>query len=424
MSSPATEPDFSARLHELRGSELQRLSSAAPTVLHGGAAGAWYFRWFEKNYAGTVDRHIGVEAFQVRPDDLPENVEWLRRTLGDMGPVPTGSVDLVFGGQVIEHLWADDVADFLAESHRVLRLGGTIVLDSPNRRVTEAIAWHHPQHTVEFSVDEITELTTLAGFELEQLRGVVLGYDRDRHTFLDLDDERVPWHERARLAAERPEDSFVWWVVAKRTERQPDVARLRELTHKRADDFRARRLRQLTSPLPVHRVTGAVAYVSAPPDYTGPLLMGPNFPLDSGEWHTSFALRTEGAPSDPDSPVARVAAASDSGVVQHADRDVFASDLDPGGAWTSIDLDFTLTEMVMGLEVQAFGLGRAPVSAQVRVDLRRREDVAFTCRHVSEHPSSHASEPRTVEIIAMLSRRAVSKATAAILWMRNSRHSG
>ena len=412
MSSPSAEPDFSVRLHELRGIELQRLRGDARTVLHGGAAAAWYFRWFEENYPGIVERHIGVEAFQERPVDLPANVEWLRRTLGDMGPVPTGSVDLVFGGQVVEHLWPDDVADFLAESHRVLRPGGTLVLDSPNRRVTEAIAWHHPQHTLEFSIDEITQLTTLAGFELEDVRGVVLGYDRVLHSFLGLDDERVPWQERARLAADRPEDSFVWWLVAKRADRKPDAATLRELTHRQAADFRARRLRQLTSPLPIHRVTDSVAHVSAPGDYAGPLLLGPNFPLDAGEWHASFALRSAGGPSDPKSPVARVAVASDSSAVPHAHRDVFAGDLDPGGAWTTIDLDFNLTEMIMGLDVQAFAHGQAPIGAQMVVDLRRREDVALTHRYVRERSPSHAPEPRTVEIIAMLSRRAVSKAKA------------
>ena len=204
------------------GSSCSRLPGDARTVLHGGAAGGWYFGWFEENYPGTVERHIGVEAFQARPADLPQNVDWLQRTLGDMGPVPTGSVDLVFGGQVIEHLWADDVAAFLVESHRVLHSGGALVLDSPNRRVTEAIGWLHPQHTVEFSVDEITALLTLAGFELEDLRGVVLGYDRARHAFLGLDDQSLPWQERALLAAERPEDSFVWWLSATRTDRPPD----------------------------------------------------------------------------------------------------------------------------------------------------------------------------------------------------------
>lgn len=117
---------------------------------------------------------------------------------------------MVFAGQVIEHLWADDVAGFLLESHRALRQDGHLVLESPNRRVTEAIGWHHPQHTAELSVDEATRLLTLAGFEVLDVRGILLGYERERHAL------PPSWEERAQLAEDRPEDSFVWWIVARR----------------------------------------------------------------------------------------------------------------------------------------------------------------------------------------------------------------
>jgi SAM-dependent methyltransferase len=77
------------------------------------------------------------------PDPLPPKVEWLQRNLGDLSPIDDGSVDLVFAGQVIEHLWPEDVAGFLAEAHRVLRPGGFLALDSPNRLVTESSAGHN-----------------------------------------------------------------------------------------------------------------------------------------------------------------------------------------------------------------------------------------------------------------------------------------
>jgi SAM-dependent methyltransferase len=424
-ASPSTDStDFSTRLHELRSAELQRLPRDARTVLHGGAAGGWYFHWFEDNYPGVVQRHIGVEAFLERPTDLPRNVEWLQRTLGDMGPVPTGSVDLVFGGQVIEHLWADDVADFLIESHRVLQPGGIIALDSPNRRVTEAIGWRHPQHTVEFSVDEIVLLIALAGFELEELRGVLLSYDRARHAFLALEDKRMPWEERSRLAADRPEDGFVWWLVARRADVEPNKERLRELTHELADAFRARRMQQLSSPLPVQRATGRVPFVSSPPDYAGPLLHGPDFPLDAGNWRASFALRLADTYAETGLPVAWVEVASDSGTVEHTRREVLARDLDLGGAWTTISVDFSLAEMVMGIELAAFTHGHALVGAQMVVDLRRPADVATATANerASAGRPTHIAEPRTVEIIAMLNRRAVTKAKAAMDWRSGPTH--
>ena len=68
-----------------------------------------------------------------------------------------------------------------------------LVFDSPNRRVTEAIEWRHPEHTAELAVEEIQALLELAGFEVEELRGVLLGYDSSLRAFLDLEDLRVPW---------------------------------------------------------------------------------------------------------------------------------------------------------------------------------------------------------------------------------------
>ena len=416
MSSVPSAPDaidFSARLHELRSIELGRLPRDARTVLHGGAAAAWYFRWFEENYSGTVDRHIGVEAFQERPADLPRNVDWLQRTLGDMGPVPTGSVDLVFGGQVIEHLWSDEVAAFLAESHRVLAPGGMIALDSPNRRVTDAIGWCHPQHTVEFSVDEIVQLTTLAGFALEEVRGVLLGYDRERHAYLGLEDESLPWEQRARLAADRPEDSFVWWVVGRRVDVGPDRERLRALAGERADAFRSRRMQQLSSPLPIQRETGRVPCVSAPPEYQGLLLQSLPCPLDAGDWCASLALRSDG-PASPGTPVAEIVVTSESGAVQRSPRELSAGDLAPAGAWKTVGLSFNLPEMTMGTQLGASSLGGAAISAQMIVDLRRPDDVVARVDGATPSASTHIPEPRTLEILAMLRHRAVAKARAAI----------
>jgi SAM-dependent methyltransferase len=412
-STPAPDSiDFSTRLHELRGNELQGLPENARTVLHGGASGGWYFRWFEENYKGTVERHIGVEAFGERPADVPLNVDWLQRTLGDMGPVPTGSVDLVFAGQVIEHLWPDDVTDFLVESHRVLRRDGIIALDSPNRRVTEAIGWYQPEHTAEFSTDEIAQAITLAGFEIEQLRGVILSYDRARHAFLDLEDQSVPWDKRMALAVDRPEDSFVWWLVARRTDADPDIGALRALIGAQAEAFRSRRLQQLRSDFPIQRDAGHVAHVSSQHKQDGLLVSSRPSPVDSGDWCVSFKLRSEGS-VPPTLTVARFEVTSDSGATRHAQREIVARDLAPDGAWTTVDLRFRLAEMTMGIEIQIVTQGHAQLGAQIHMDLHRPGDVAMSRCH--DDMPKYAPEPRTLEIIGTLGRRAATKAKAAIV---------
>jgi len=192
-------------------------------VLSAGCAGSWYFEWFEERF-GPVRRHIGFEPLAPEPDELPPEVEWIPRTIGSLQPVEDGEVGLVFAGQVIEHVQPNDLIGFLCEAHRVLEPGGQLVLDSPNSRVTRALGWEHPEHVVELAVDEIATIAELAGFGRLSVFGVWLCYDRERHAFLALDprsDSSMVSEDRARLAQERPEDSFIWWLEGRREDRPP-----------------------------------------------------------------------------------------------------------------------------------------------------------------------------------------------------------
>lgn len=403
-----TRPDFSERLHALRGEELRRLPPGASIVLHGGAAERWYFEWFDELYPSEVERHIGVEYFAAEPHDLPPHVTWLRRTLGDISPVGDGAVDLVFGGQVIEHLWPDDVAGFLTESHRVLAPGGTLVLDSPNRRVTEEIRWRHPQHTCELTVSEAVELVWLAGFEVESVRGVVLGYDSDRHVFLGLDDESVPWEQRAALAADRPEDSFVWWLTARRTDRMPRRAELAQRAHELGRAFRDRRLSNLSTPLPISWGQDRVPHVGTPPGYAGNVLHGPAIPLEAGRWRATFRLRVEDVAPAPDAEVARLDVCCFPDAQVLGGRGVLARELDGGGRWTTTALDFALPAMVMGFEARVFAAPSARLGAHIGVELSRVDD-APTGRLGELQATANIPEPRTVELLEMLGHRTVAK---------------
>ena len=202
----------------------------APRVLSIGASARWYFDWFE-SAVGAVEEHLGVEAFEVMPGDLPPYATWIADTADHMVGVEDASVDLVFAGQTTEHFWSGELSGFLEEAHRVLREDGLLVLDSPNRLVTEHLNWTHEGHTVELSLDEISELVELAGFEVLSTAGIWRSEIDGRH--MQLEDglgDSATFTRRATTARDNPDESFIWWINPRRTDAEPDSERLRSRT--------------------------------------------------------------------------------------------------------------------------------------------------------------------------------------------------
>ncbi|OZC43329.1 SAM-dependent methyltransferase [Rhodococcus sp. 14-2483-1-1] len=129
-------------------------------------------------------------------------VTMLRGNL-DRLPFADSTVDVVVNFQVIEHLW--DQGAFLAEVHRILKPGGTLLISTPNRitfspgRDTPL----NPFHTRELDAAELTELLVDARLEVTQLTGVRHGSTlaaldaKHGGSFIDAQIERAlagePW---------------------------------------------------------------------------------------------------------------------------------------------------------------------------------------------------------------------------------------
>ena len=210
----ATSDYFHLANHELRTLELELLPKGARRVLSVGANGRRYFDWFE-TAVGPVDEHLGVEAYEPMPDDLPSYVTWIPDTADHMSRVSDGTVDLVFAGQTTEHLWSYELAGFLEEGFRVLRPNGLLVLDSPNRLITEHLLRSHGGHTVELSPGEIVELVTLAGCDVMDLHGL-WGSKLDGRVLQleELIDDPAVFVRKSASGRHDPDDSFAWWLNA------------------------------------------------------------------------------------------------------------------------------------------------------------------------------------------------------------------
>jgi SAM-dependent methyltransferase len=358
-SEPSAVPSnlFHNALHELRTVELERVPKGAKRVLSVGANGRWYFDWFEAS-VGPVERHVGVEAFEDKPDDLPEYVDWVVNTADHMDAVEDGSIDLVFAGQTTEHLWAHELTGFLLEAHRVLAPSGMLVLDSPNRLVTEHLHWSHGGHTIELSAEEIEQLLGLAGFTITTMRGVWSCVEAGRRMELEegIADPGC-FVRRAANAADRPDDSFVWFLVAERDERQPDAAALATAVDELFERHWPTRMTRGMFPVP------GAAELPIPAGAHGVVGRTLPYPMHAGTWTLTVRL-ARGTWADVGNLAVRIVLPSEEPL--HI-VDLSTATIDGTSATWTIEQPFLL--FALSLEVVADGV-RDLIAVELPIDLR------------------------------------------------------
>jgi 2-polyprenyl-3-methyl-5-hydroxy-6-metoxy-1,4-benzoquinol methylase len=102
-------------------------------------------------------RLAGLDCLREDLNKLPDVYGVRLQSLSTAIPARGGSFDVVVAGEFIEHLYATDVGATLAEFFRVLRIGGRLLLTTPNpadlkRRLRHQtvlgrahVSQHHPK---------------------------------------------------------------------------------------------------------------------------------------------------------------------------------------------------------------------------------------------------------------------------------------
>jgi SAM-dependent methyltransferase len=301
VSPPAPQPapsfDINLMLHQARSAMLREIG--AHRLLSAGCAGKWYFDWIEHCY-GHVPEHLGIEYYSPRHADLPANVTWIANTASDMSEVESATCDLVFSGQNLGHLWPMEVSGFLVEAARVLKPGGHLVVDSPNRRLTGPLNWSHPEHTIELTVPEIRHLLELSGFDVTKQVGLWLCRDPMTGRVLPFDpniaDPDWTVTERLIAASEHSEDAFLWWLEGHRNRAVPDRTAIDALLDGAFREAWPERIQRLQVP-PDRQIEARPdgEWVRIAPGETGIAFFGPYMPLRAGRHRVTFDVV-----SDPD----------------------------------------------------------------------------------------------------------------------------
>ena len=116
-------------------------------------------------------------AHQLRVDSPLGPIEYIDRSMVDLAPFADASYDMVFSGQSIEHVCEHDGDRMLTEAFRVLRPGGHLCLDTPNRAATKmqlGDGLSNPDHKLEYTHEQLTQKIEGAGFVIEVAQGMNL----------------------------------------------------------------------------------------------------------------------------------------------------------------------------------------------------------------------------------------------------------
>ena len=345
--------DFNQMIHEERSKRLRALPAFSGTVLSAGCSGTWYFKWFEE-CTGHHGTHIGLELYSPKPTDLPSNINWIANSVGDMRSVADSSVDLLFSGQNIEHLSQQDLAGFLIESSRVMKNDGLLVIDSPNRSITQHFGYIQPEHTLELTADEMVTLLDASGFEAIEVHGIWLVINPASMKAFDIfscKDGELSFESRQNLASSNPDKSFIWWINA-RKKRQANKGQVTALSEKifwrNYKSFVSARFSSNVG----KRVWGwGSAVVTVSTDDEGHALFGPYIPLAPGGYRAVFHYKNANQPQRPGAAIT-LDIVSDSGKITHGELRLDFQALQKTEGWTELFVDFELTSYATGVEAR------------------------------------------------------------------------
>lgn len=95
-------------------------------------------------------------------------------SMTDLSGFDDQEFDLIYLGQSIEHIEEDEAQGLFEESHRVLKPGGYLCLDTPNARVCriQQPEFINPDHEVEYTHEQLIKKIGAAGFDILEAKGL------------------------------------------------------------------------------------------------------------------------------------------------------------------------------------------------------------------------------------------------------------
>jgi SAM-dependent methyltransferase len=193
-ANPVRKPPTSTQLHMARIKWVKSLPAAkrildiggsSPTLAEGALIELGYAHrpekliifdkppneqfWGKPNYSQDKDNILNwgeIQYIHGYAEDILNNMELQRQKF-----------DMVFMGQVVEHIYEDKLHDVLVWIKNHLSEAGVLYIDTPNRLLTRLEtgfdSYIDPDHKKEYTPDEMKLIIETAGFQVTQAWGIV-----------------------------------------------------------------------------------------------------------------------------------------------------------------------------------------------------------------------------------------------------------
>lgn len=360
--------DLNDAIHDWRSLQLKKLPKGANVILTAESTDSSYFDWIRSCY-GPVGKHIAIVKFAALFSSSASKIEPAGVTLTTMHGVASNSVDLVFFGQITQHLLVSEIVELLTEASRVLRPAGLLVIDGPNRLITAKAEDAQPESVIEFSPSEARAMFEAAGFEVVSVEGLFVCSDPQTGERSSSGVETIrawDYQRRASEGLQHPDSCYIWWMEARKRS-EPNRAVIEQIVLEAFEIAWPERLAR-THSIIGHRSLNAQGQscFDIPALMAGAAMYGPYAPLDRGLYQVTFVIQSIEAdsarelPVEDDEEILALEIFSD----RHepnviAARKVLRRDL-PNGRATELSLVFRLTEVTFAVQFRVLTNGSGP----------------------------------------------------------------
>ncbi|WP_445244868.1 methyltransferase domain-containing protein [Microcoleus sp. OTE_8_concoct_300] len=104
------------------------------------------------------------------------DIEYVYGSMTDLDCFQEGTFDLIWSGESIEHITPEDAEKVFSKAYKLLKPGGKLALDTPNRRATKLQlpnSYIHPEHKIEYYYEDLCKLLEKHNFKIIQSQGVI-----------------------------------------------------------------------------------------------------------------------------------------------------------------------------------------------------------------------------------------------------------